>query len=104
MSGKHNEGKSGKPDKPKPSPSDKHVDLIVIVNGTPEDIKIKADQSLRLLLQKALEKTENTGQPAENWELRSEAGAELDLDITVEAAGLKDGDVVSANLKTGAAG
>lgn len=103
MGGKNDHDKGQAP-KDKPKPQDKHVELTVIVNGTPEGIKIKPDQPLRLLLEKALEKTENTGQPVENWELRDEAGAELDLDKTVAAAGLRDGDVVSANLKTGAAG
>ncbi|MDP9412544.1 MAG: DUF2604 domain-containing protein [Pseudomonadota bacterium] len=104
MSGKNNEGKAEKPEKDKPKLEDKHVDVTVIVNGTPEAIKIKTDHPLRLLLQKALEKSENTGQPLENWELRNEAGGELDLDLTVEAAGIETGDVLSANLKTGAAG
>lgn len=88
----------------KPSPKDKHITVTVIVNGTGEEIRIKTDQPLQLLLKKALDETENTGQPIENWELRNEAGAELALDQTVEQAGIKNGDLLSANLKTGAAG
>jgi hypothetical protein len=102
VSGNNRERKAEKPDKPK-SP-DKHLDVMVIVNGTPEVVKIKTDHLLRLLLQKALEKSENTGQPLQNWELRNEGGGELNLDVTVEAAGIEEGDVLSANLKTGAAG
>ncbi len=39
VSGKKNDDKAEKP-KNKPKPQDRHVDLTVIVNGTPEAIKI----------------------------------------------------------------
>lgn len=103
MTGNNNNGKGQHGGGGKPS-SPKQIDIVVIVNGSPETIKIKLDQPLLLLLKKALEETENTGQPVENWELRSSEGVELDLGQDVGTAGLKDGDVLSANLKTGAAG
>ncbi|MGA0594263.1 multiubiquitin domain-containing protein [Enterovirga sp. CN4-39] len=80
------------------------ISLSILVNGVAAELRAKPDDKLGALLEKALEETENVGQPVEKWELRDEAGELLSLDETVGALGLKDGAILVASLQTGAAG
>ena len=59
--------------------------------------------TLLSVLEKALKKTENTGQPADAWQVTDEPGNLLDVTGTLAGPGIRDGAVLLASLKTGAA-
>lgn len=80
------------------------VELLVVVNGDEVKVKAKPDETLGEVAAKALEKSENVGQPIENWELRNEDGQILDLARTVSSYNLVDGAILSLTLKAGVAG
>jgi Protein of Unknown function (DUF2604) len=80
------------------------IDLIILVGGDEIDIKAKPDDTLRDLAEKALKKSENVGQPLENWDMRSEAGELLDLDRQVGSYNFANGALLSLTLKAGIAG
>lgn len=83
---------------------DRKIDLVVLVSGVEVKIKAQHDELLRKVAERALKKSENVGQPLENWDLRNEAGEILDLDRTVGSYHLKDGALLSLTLKAGIAG
>ncbi|WP_286839996.1 MULTISPECIES: DUF2604 domain-containing protein [unclassified Acidiphilium] len=83
---------------------DRKIDLVVLVSGVEVKIKAQHDELLRRVAERALKKSENVGQPLENWDLRNEAGEILDLDRTVGSYHLKDGALLSLTLKAGIAG
>ncbi len=80
------------------------IELTFVINGDPLAIKAKPNDVLLDLLKEALEKSENTGQPLDAWQITDEPGAPLDPEKTVAELGLKDGAVLVVSLKTGAAG
>lgn len=83
---------------------DHKIDLVVLVSGVEVKVKAQHDELLRKVAERALKKSENVGQPLENWDLRNEAGEILDLDRTVSSYHLKDGALLSLTLKAGIAG
>ena len=83
---------------------DRKINLVVLVSGVEVKIKAQHDELLRKVAERALKKSENVGQPLENWDLRNEAGEILDLDRTVGSYHLKDGALLSLTLKAGIAG
>jgi hypothetical protein len=83
---------------------DRKIDLVALVSGVEVKIKAQHDELLRKVAERALKKSENVGQPLENWDLRNEAGEILDLDRTVGSYHLKDGALLSLTLKAGIAG
>ncbi|WP_342628575.1 DUF2604 domain-containing protein [Nguyenibacter vanlangensis] len=83
---------------------DRKIDLVVLVSGVEVKIKAPHDELLRKVAERALKKSEDVGQPLENWDLRNEAGEILDLDRTVGSYHLKDGALLSLTLKAGIAG
>jgi hypothetical protein len=83
---------------------DRKIDLIVLVSGVEVKIKAHGEELLRTVAERALKKSENVGQPLENWDLRNEAGDILGLDRTVHFYHLKDDSVLSLTLKAGIAG
>jgi hypothetical protein len=91
----------GKPDTGK---GNDKVDLVVVVNGDEVKVKAKPGETLGEVATKALEKSENVGQPIENWELRNEGGQILDLGRNVSSYNLADGAILSLTLKAGIAG
>ena len=48
-----------------------HVDLIVVVSGRPEPVRVNPKQKISQLVREALNQTGNHGQPPESWELRT---------------------------------
>ena len=49
--------------------SPKKISITVVVNGQPTVVDAAQDAALGTIIPDALRQTENTGQPAENWEL-----------------------------------
>lgn len=78
--------------------------LTVIVNGTPTEVEANRNAPLHTIIPRALQQTENEGQPPENWELRDAAGTLLDLDRKIGEFGFDDDTVLSLNLKAGVGG
>lgn len=79
-------------------------DIAVIVNGEPTVVEANVNAPLGTIIPKALEQTENTGQPPENWELRDAQGNELDLHKKVEDYDFAENVVLKLNLKAGIGG
>ena len=91
-------------EKPDPGKGNDKVDLLVLVSGEEVKVKAKPDDELLAVVTKALEKSENVGQPIENWEMRNEGGEILDLSRTVGSYALANGTLLSLTLKAGIAG
>ena len=86
--------------------SEQHeIELTVIVNGQPvalEDLSVKT--LLRIVVERALKESGNSGQPVENWELRDTAGEILDLNRKIADYGIVDEAKLFLNLKAGVGG
>lgn len=78
--------------------------ITVVVNGQPTEVEANVNAPLRTVVNKALEQTENTGQPPENWELRDADGRTLDLGNKIEDSGIVEGATLFLNLKAGVGG
>jgi hypothetical protein len=83
-------------------PTKLHVTFVI--NGEPTSVEGKPDEQLVKLLEKALKESENTGQPVEAWQVTDEPGNVLDVSKTLAELGIKDGAILLASLKAGAAG
>lgn len=81
-----------------------HLDLTVIVNGTPTQVRVEKDAKVEHVIIKALEQTGNKGQPPSNWELRTEQGAILEPHRTLEHYHIQSGARLFLNLKAGVGG
>ena len=78
--------------------------VTFVINGVGTPIEGRPGTKLLDLLEKALQKSENTGQPATAWQVTDEPGNLLDEQKTLAELGISDGAVLLANLRTGAAG
>lgn len=82
----------------------KKIGVTFVVNGVPVPVEGKPGDTLLSILEKALKKSENTGQPADAWQVTDEPGNLLDVAATLSVLGIHEGAVLLASLKTGAAG
>lgn len=80
------------------------VDLIVVVNGQSVSIEGNPHQPLRVVAQQALNKSGNSGQPLQNWEIRDADGNVLELDRKVGEFHFPGGTKLFLNLKAGVGG
>jgi hypothetical protein len=87
-----------------PSKEDRQIDLIVVVSGQPQPVRVNANQTVEHLVHEALKKSGNHGQPPESWELRTDAGASIDQALRVGQAGLSDGMTLFLNPQAGVGG
>jgi hypothetical protein len=83
-------------------PTKLHVTFVI--NGEPTPVEGKPGEQLVKLLEKALKESENTGQPVDAWQVTDEPGNVLDVSKTLAELGIKDGAILLASLKAGAAG
>lgn len=83
---------------------DNHLDLVIVVSGAPQPVRVNNHQSLEHVVREALRESGNAGQPPEDWELRTEDGALLSLDVRAGDAGLHDGQTLFLSPKAGAGG
>ena len=82
---------------------DPRIDLTVIVNGQPTTVRANPNAPLRSIVEKALDQTNTTGQPPENWELRFN-GAVLDLGAKIRSFNFPANAELFLNLKAGIGG
>jgi hypothetical protein len=78
--------------------------LNVIVNGHPVPVEGNVDAPLRTVVEHALEKSGNSGQPVENWELRDATGQVFDLSRKIGEFNFPAGTNLFLNLKAGVGG
>lgn len=78
--------------------------LTIVVNGQPVEIEANENAPLKSVIEKALEKSGNVGQPAENWELKDVAGVLLDLNKKIGEYDFPDDVKLFLSLKAGVAG
>lgn len=83
---------------------DNHLDLVIVVSGAPESVRIKDDERLEHAVREALRESGNHGQRPEDWELRNEAGQLLALSLRAHEAGLFEGQTLFLSPKAGAGG
>ena len=83
---------------------DNHIDLVIVVSGAPQSVRVNKNQTLEHAVQEALRESGNHGQPPESWELRDESGQLLALSVRAGEAGLVDGQTLFLSPKAGAGG
>lgn len=91
--------KLDKRDKP-----DQKVTFTVVVNGVPTEVEQNVHSPLTAVIERALQATNNVGQPPENWELRTDGGALLDASQKIETFGFTDGVTLFLSLRAGVGG
>jgi hypothetical protein len=84
--------------------NDKKIVLTVVVGGTPTKVETNLNATLRSVAEKAINETHQAVKDLNRWEMTSESGVVLTFDSKVGDAGLKDGDTVNLNLRTGVTG
>ena len=77
--------------------------LLIIVNGTPTEVKINQNAPLKAAAEKALEQTGNTGRPIEDWQIKWE-GQVLDMDKKIKEFNFPDGVELFLSLNAGVGG
>ena len=82
----------------------KKISITVVVNGQPTVVDAINDAPLGAIIPDALRQTENSGQPAENWELRDADGNLLDLTKKIGDYGFQPKVRLFLNLKAGVGG
>jgi hypothetical protein len=80
------------------------IEILVVVNGQQAPIGANANSPLRSIVGKALQDTGNTGQGAENWELRDGNGTLLDLDAKIASFDFGPAVRLFLNLRAGIGG
>lgn len=80
------------------------ITLIFIVNGVDVPVEANVNQPLKVARNKALEESNNTGRPMDEWEVHDDEGKALDADTKLENLNIMDGARLFLNLKVGAGG
>ena len=84
--------------------SDKQIEFTIIVNGQPVSVKIDQYAEIGEAVLQALDKSGNSGQPIENWELRDASGHPIDTGQKIAESNIKEGAKLFLNLKAGVGG
>ncbi len=79
-------------------------ELCVVVGGAPVQVTANPHAPLHTILSEALRKSENVGQPPENWEFTDAPGNVLDANKKIGELGLTEHTKVFLRLKAGIAG
>lgn len=78
--------------------------ITIVVGGDDQKLQVKPNDIARDVLEKALKKAKNVGQPVDDWELKTEAGLALNLAATLAQLNIGKDETLFASLKVGAAG
>lgn len=71
-------------------PDKNNIEVVIVVSGQSERLKVNVHQTLEHLVHEALQKSGNQGQAPSEWELRTEDGRLLEQSATVAAASIHD--------------
>ena len=80
------------------------VTFLAIVNGTEVTLTENLNEPLHVIIPKALNKTEHKGQDPSKWQVKTEAGAELDPKMTLSEHGITEGSKVFISPRAGIGG
>lgn len=84
---------------------DKHqLTLTFIINGQAVSIEADPHGALKLAVEKALVESNNTGRPAEEWEVRDVGGVLLEQHRTPDQLHIVNGARLFLSLRVGAGG
>jgi hypothetical protein len=78
--------------------------ITVVVNGVEATIDANANAPLRVVAERALAETQNTGRPLSDWEFKDAAGVILDITRKVGDFGFAAGAVLYLTLAVGVNG
>jgi hypothetical protein len=84
--------------------ADQHLDLVIVVSGVPRPVRINLHVRLEQAVRDVLRDSGNSGQPPEDFELRTEDGQLLSFDSRAGDVGLHDGQTLFLNPRAGAGG
>ena len=84
--------------------NNKSFKITIVVNGKPEGVEVTLDEQIGKAVKDALEQSGNSGQPAEQWELRDAAGQVLDTGKKIGESGIGPGARLFLSLKAGVGG
>ncbi|MGX9182206.1 DUF2604 domain-containing protein [Mesorhizobium sp. BHbdii] len=100
----NNDQEKARTDNSEDNHDNKKIEITVVVNGQATEIEANPNQPILVVVTKALENTQNLAQPAENWQLKNEAGNLLDVSKKVGEFGFADTVTLFLSLKAGVAG
>lgn len=83
---------------------DRRIDLVIVVSGVPLSEEVKQTEKLHHVVKTVLDRSGDSGRKPNEFELRTESGALLELELTVEEAGLVDGQTLFLSPHAGAGG
>jgi hypothetical protein len=78
--------------------------ITIVVGGDDQKLQVKPNDIAKDVLEAALKKAKNAGQPVDDWELKTEAGVALNLGATLAQLNIGKDEILFASLKIGAAG
>jgi hypothetical protein len=84
--------------------NDKKITLTVVVASTPIKIETNINVPLQSVAEKAIDETHQAVKDLNRWEMTTQAGAVLNYGTKVGDAGLKDGETILMNIRTGVTG
>lgn len=85
-------------------PAPKKDTITIVVNGTAVEVKANDNAPLHTIVNKALADTQNSGQPATNWDLKTASGQILDQSKKIGEFNFPENVVLYLSLKAGAGG
>lgn len=78
--------------------------ITVVVASTPTEVTRNENAPLGSIVEKALQQTNNVGQPPENWDIKDKAGNILDPHKKIADYHFPDDVVLFLSLKAGIGG
>ena len=84
--------------------ADNKIDLKIVVNGTEVVVEANVHAPLQTVIEPALQKSGNAGQPPSNWVLRDANGNELDVTKKIGDFGFNAQTILYLSLKAGIGG
>jgi len=84
--------------------TENNIEIIVVVSGQSERIRVNTHQTLEHLAREALQRSGNEGQAPSEWELRDAGGGLLDQSARIDSTSIVAGTTLFLNPKAGAGG
>jgi hypothetical protein len=83
---------------------DNKINVVVVVSGVDQPVEVNPHQTVGHLAEEALKASGNEGQPLENWEMKTAAGAIIPFESRIGDAGIGEGSKVYLTPKAGSGG